>query len=726
MSPVNLNNPAMKETDRTVAGESGEKSSGVVVLVSPYDVMFGKGAIASVRHFAPEIPLLALVDGDVDLTGAEAAYGVKIQRTDAYDDPWLGRHAHGFGVSKMGLFWDCPFERFLYFDSDAVLWGDPTQALREMNADVVIDIPDHPGKGPNDAYRWFFDPKILARYFPEFEPQPHWREFFCTGTFMSRKNIIPRDFYQSVFDLRAKDPLLFKSRGEMGMLNFMLFYLSDKGGINLQREDIQTLFTEYPQDQMLARFPLPPQPPLSCGRLGFRILHMPDHKPFVDTAACYSKPMTWFRLKYLEDTQGITGNKALDQLKAEDAQYHILRSHFLAKDRLTKIARLLSGNPGEWRRTLNRFTSWTQLTTQLSRTSPHATARQRYPEISNPQNMNPATPSQGVIVVTCPYDWLFAKGTVASLRHFMPDLPVCLLIDGKVDTSLAEEMYGVTVLRREDIPDPWLRRHSFGWGFTKMNAVWHSPYERFMHLDADTVVWGDVRAKVFPEDGAIAWPFGTGPGGGDAETYVDSWFFNPQKIEHLYPDFRWRELVSDFACTGVFGMTRGCLDKGEYQLLRELGQSDLKLFGFGEMGLLNLMIFRNLQAGSLDIRRSDFQIIFPDHPISALRDRFRFKDGQPLVVAGDEQVLHMPDYKPLIDNSMCYSEPMTYFRLQYLNATQGLTGTAAMARLRQEDADYHRLRAKFLRHQRNAKVMSLLRGHPGEWRKLLEKLKIIQ
>jgi len=337
--------------------------------------------------------------------------------------------------------------------------------------------------------------------------------------------------------------------------------------------------------------------------------------------------------------------------------------------------------------------------------------------------MTPANPSLGAIVVTCPYDWLFAKGTIASLRLFMPDLPVCLLIDGKVDTALAEATYGVTILRRDDIPDPWLRLHSFGWGFTKMNAVWYSPYERFMHLDADTLAWGDVRAKVFPEDGAIGWPLGSDPGSGNAETYVDTWFFNPRILESIYPDFHWQEFVATFACTGVYGLTRGCLDMAEYRFLREFGQRDPRLFRFGgEMGMLNVMIFKKLQMGALAVRASDFQVIFPDHPIPTLRDRFRFDNGQPLVVAGDEQVLHMPDKKPLVDSAECYSEPMTHFRLQYLSSTEGLTGTAATARLRQEDADYHRLRTGFLRRQRNAKILNLLRGQPGAWRNVLAKI----
>ena len=73
----------------------------------------------------------------------------------------------------------------------------------------------------------------------------------------------------------------------------------------------------------------------------------------------------------------------------------------------------------------------------------------------------------GIVVCVSPEDYLFGKGTCASIRYFMPDRTIAVLVDGSVDTRSLENTYQhLTVIRRENIDDPWLRQHSFGWGIT--------------------------------------------------------------------------------------------------------------------------------------------------------------------------------------------------------------------------------------------------------------------
>jgi hypothetical protein len=65
--------------------------------------------------------------------------------------------------------------------------------------------------------------------------------------------------------------------------------------------------------------------------------------------------MTFFRLKYLEETEGITGAAAMERLRNEDAEYATLRKQFLAREKRGKILRLARGHRGEWSRLLGRF-----------------------------------------------------------------------------------------------------------------------------------------------------------------------------------------------------------------------------------------------------------------------------------------------------------------------------------------------------------------------------------
>lgn len=96
----------------------------------------------------------------------------------------------------------------------------------------------------------------------------------------------------------------------------------------------------------------------------------------------------------------------------------------------------------------------------------------------------------GIIVACAPHDYRLAKGTCASIRHFLGDVPICLLIDGDFPVTDLQRAYGVRVLPRSNVRNPELRRRSFGWGLTKMVSFWESPWEYFLFLDVDTVVWG--------------------------------------------------------------------------------------------------------------------------------------------------------------------------------------------------------------------------------------------
>ncbi len=328
----------------------------------------------------------------------------------------------------------------------------------------------------------------------------------------------------------------------------------------------------------------------------------------------------------------------------------------------------------------------------------------------------------GVVVCTSPNDYLFAKGTCASIHYFMPDVSIALLVDGNVDTKSLEQTYRVKVIRKHDINDPWLRQYSFGWGITKMLAFWYAPFERFLYLDSDTVIWGNIVNKLNLKnyDYITDIPFH-----GDkilTPDYVGTWFFEPSVIDTEFSEFPWRNYIHQYACTGTFVTGRGVFDVQEYRELLEFNERYPWTFKFGEMGLLNLMVFRAHDQKKIKLGFADFQVIFPDFQIEELRSRFQFKNNAPVVQADDIQVLHMPDKKPLVNSPHCYSLPMTYFRLKFLKDALGIIGDEAMTRLLQEDQEYHQLRKQSLKLSRISKIKMLVTGHPGEWRRLIRRV----
>ena len=313
-------------------------------------------------------------------------------------------------------------------------------------------------------------------------------------------------------------------------------------------------------------------------------------------------------------------------------------------------------------------------------------------------------------------DYLFGKATCASIRHFMPEVPIAVLLDGDVDTTALERTYqNIQVIRKSDIDHPWLRENSFGWGITKMLAFWYSPFDHFLYLDSDTVVWGDLKESLpwsqfdyitdIPSKATAS-----------AVEHVQTWFFEPDTLEREFPQFPWRNYVDQYACTGTFTARKNLFDVDEYRELLEFNDKHPQTFKFGEMGLLNFMIFRKHHESAINLGFEDFQSIFPELEKSELSKRFSFSESLPLLNSGDVQVLHMPDQKPLVENENCYSLPMTYFRLKYLEDAEGLTGEAAMQKLQIEDKQFIKKRKSKKNTARFRKVQRLLSLHPGEWR----------
>ena len=226
----------------------------------------------------------------------------------------------------------------------------------------------------------------------------------------------------------------------------------------------------------------------------------------------------------------------------------------------------------------------------------------------------------GIVIACCAEDHFLARGCVASIREFSGDVPICLIYDGTYEGDLAER-YGVRVMPRSDVRNDALRERSFGWGFTKMVAFWEAPWPKFLLLDADTVVWRDVLqyAKLDDCDVIVDRHFfdiaaarGVNPyladflGDANAQSeplaaLMRQWFFDPALVEKHRPGFRWQRFAYDYFCSGAMFARRGILDLDEYLDAVELQERVPGIFGPGEMGLLNYLVFRAAGEGRLRV-----------------------------------------------------------------------------------------------------------------------------
>jgi hypothetical protein len=288
----------------------------------------------------------------------------------------------------------------------------------------------------------------------------------------------------------------------------------------------------------------------------------------------------------------------------------------------------------------------------------------------------------GVIIGCCKRDYLFAKGTIASVRHFLGDVPICLLVDGTFPTDEMNKAYGVQTLYRADVKDDFLRSRSFGWGLTKMVCFWESPFERFLWLDADTVVWGDIRKKLFREGN---WDIYTDKSDGSfSREDVTEWFFDVDKLEQRYPGFNWQRYAGSYYCTGIWASRRGVFPLQEYKDILNVVDEDPSLFKCAEMGLLNFMIFRAMEEGRAKVASGAVQVIVHDFTLEELDRRYNVSHGEPVEVSDDPVVLHYTIPKPVISEGPVV-RPMTYFRRLAMKDGNGISGLRAELHLRLED-----------------------------------------
>ena len=248
------------------------------------------------------------------------------------------------------------------------------------------------------------------------------------------------------------------------------------------------------------------------------------------------------------------------------------------------------------------------------------------------------------------------RGCLASIRYFAPDAPICLVIDTDFDSRPFEERYGVTAIRRRDVCHPGLRQWSFGPGITKLVAFWEAPFERIFHVDADAVLWGDVRQNVPNGE----WDVVFNEPHEEITDYIQrTQYFDPQVIfDHIEP-FPWQG--NPYFQAGVVCVKRGVLDVYEYLKMLEGQRKNPDIFINMDQGILNILLFRAVRDGRIHALPAHLQSVVPVLSKSELESRFHIHDGQP-VPWMRPTVIHWAGPKPYTRNPDVFSLPMDYFR----------------------------------------------------------------
>ena len=281
-------------------------------------------------------------------------------------------------------------------------------------------------------------------------------------------------------------------------------------------------------------------------------------------------------------------------------------------------------------------------------------------------------------------DKFMVQATLASMRHYCPDVPICLTVDGDFDVSDLEKEYDLLVLRVAELRSDEMRKLICGDYRAKLAALWQGPFEFYVWLDSDAIVWGDFTSHVRTDvDFQIFWSeISVASDVVETPSWLSHFYFDPEKLQRFDPDFNWRG--NSYFSAGVFACRRNAISFTNWLKVETWSKQVPGLFsGFGDVGPLNYHVHSMAQRGELHIAQSDLQHIWEHHGVAELEEdcsdagwRFPASIRRP-------GVAHFCGRKPFLFDRKAYSRPFTIARLEHHRHHHGELG--AWAALLNED-----------------------------------------
>jgi hypothetical protein len=275
-------------------------------------------------------------------------------------------------------------------------------------------------------------------------------------------------------------------------------------------------------------------------------------------------------------------------------------------------------------------------------------------------------------------DKFMVQATLASIRHFCPDVPICLLADGDVEVDDLQHQYGLLVLRPRDLPHKAMTNLVSGNYRIKLAAMWEGPFEHYVWIDSDAIMWGDFTPQVDPNfDFQIFWSEVSIPrDANEVPPWLPHFYFDLGKLLKHDPNFEWRG--HPYFSAGVYACRRNFVSFDEWRAVDDWNQGKPDwLFRFGDQGILNYLVHSLGQRGQRKVAMSDLQYSVRhvgrteiDHDTRGSGWRFPESVKRPRAV-------HFCGQKPYMHNWRAYSKAFTIARLEHYRKTRGELGAWA-------------------------------------------------
>jgi hypothetical protein len=277
-------------------------------------------------------------------------------------------------------------------------------------------------------------------------------------------------------------------------------------------------------------------------------------------------------------------------------------------------------------------------------------------------------------------DKFMVQATLASMRHYCPDVPICLVVDGDFDVSDLEKDYQMIVLRVGDLPSAEMQKLVAGSFHVKHAAMWEGPFEFYVWLDSDAIVWGDFTSQIRTDvDFQIFWSeISIPPDATEVPEWLPHFYFDPSKLRQLDPNFDWRGHA--YFSAGVFGCRRNAIPFDRYVDLEAVGRQVPGLFesglnsSKGDMGMLNYLVHTMAQRGELKTTVSDLQHVPAHQGITEFERDCAGGDWYFPKEIRRPRIGHFCGRKPFLFDQKAYSRPFTIARLEHHRRQHGELG----------------------------------------------------
>lgn len=286
------------------------------------------------------------------------------------------------------------------------------------------------------------------------------------------------------------------------------------------------------------------------------------------------------------------------------------------------------------------------------------------------------------------------QATLASMRHYCPNVPICMTVDGDFDVSDLQKQYELIVLRVSELPSEPMRKLICGNHRAKLAALWEGPFEFYVWLDSDAIVWGDFTPQVRTDvDFQIFWSDISIPS--DAmkiPAWLPHFYFDPVKLHRFDPEFEWRGHA--YFSTGAFACKRNVIPFEKWMEAESWGREMPGLFAdFAEQPVLNYFVNSMTERGEIRSRMSNLQHVRGHHGTDELKRDCADSDWHFPQSIRRPRVAHFCGHKPFVFDLDSYSRPFTIARLEHHRRHLGRLG-AWMAVLNEER---HAFTGKFQR-----------------------------